>query len=347
MKKRKIIFPADELPHDNIIEWWYFNGHLTDQAGKQYSFMDCFFRTDPKRVNLPFLKHLPFKHSYFHHSLLSAINGKKFISEVHPLVVISKDSFSKKDLFINYAELGLNGYFNYVIEKVEENRYHAKTQNFDLWFTNHKKPLLVGGDGFLDLGVNSTFYYSLTNMSVVGEVILGNKRLPVKGIGWMDHQWADAVYAPFKWNWFSIQLKNGVEIMAFIFIGQNQKATKLVSIIAANGQQKNFFDPEIYATPNTWVSQQTGISYNLNWRVRVESEGVDLEINPLLEKQEMIFGPISYWEGPVAVKGRLGGKPAVGQGFMELVGNDQKKSKLAIQSKKISNDIKKRLKKYF
>ncbi|MHA1895810.1 MAG: lipocalin-like domain-containing protein, partial [Promethearchaeota archaeon] len=36
---KKIEFPKDELAHNSIIEWWYFNGHLTDKQGNRYAFM--------------------------------------------------------------------------------------------------------------------------------------------------------------------------------------------------------------------------------------------------------------------------------------------------------------------
>jgi len=213
MNYKKIVFPADEMSHNNIIEWWYFNGNLVDKHNQRYAFMDCLFKTNPKKVKIPIIKRVPLKNAYFHHSILAEVKTKKFTSEVHPLVVISKDSFTKERLFVNYTSLSLGGYLNYVIEKINDCQYRIKTQLFDLTLTNNKLPLLVGGKGFLDLGVNSTFYYSLTNLSINGEVVLNNRRVPVKGLGWMDHQWADAVYYNFKWSWFSIQLKNDVEII--------------------------------------------------------------------------------------------------------------------------------------
>ena len=30
--------PADDGPHDNYTEWWYYNGHLQAQDGKRFSF---------------------------------------------------------------------------------------------------------------------------------------------------------------------------------------------------------------------------------------------------------------------------------------------------------------------
>jgi len=62
---KPIKFPEDESAHDYIVEWWYFNGHLKDALGNGYSFMDCLFRVDVKKVKIPFLSKIPLKTSIF------------------------------------------------------------------------------------------------------------------------------------------------------------------------------------------------------------------------------------------------------------------------------------------
>ena len=58
---KPIRFPEDELAHDCIIEWWYFNGHLVGDDGNRYSFMDCLFKANVKEVEIPFLSKIPIK----------------------------------------------------------------------------------------------------------------------------------------------------------------------------------------------------------------------------------------------------------------------------------------------
>ena len=55
MKYKTIKFPEDEKPHNNFIEWWYYNGHLKDGEGNTYAFMNCLFKVDVKKVKIPFL----------------------------------------------------------------------------------------------------------------------------------------------------------------------------------------------------------------------------------------------------------------------------------------------------
>ena len=52
---KPVILSIDNGPHDFVVEWWYFNGHLFDKKGKEYSFMDCFFKVDISKVNIPHL----------------------------------------------------------------------------------------------------------------------------------------------------------------------------------------------------------------------------------------------------------------------------------------------------
>ena len=39
----EVTLPKDDAPHQAQIEWWYYNGHLSSESGKQYSFHDTVF----------------------------------------------------------------------------------------------------------------------------------------------------------------------------------------------------------------------------------------------------------------------------------------------------------------
>ena len=40
-----VFLPEDEAPHDAPVEWWYFNGMLTDDEGREYSYHFVTFQT--------------------------------------------------------------------------------------------------------------------------------------------------------------------------------------------------------------------------------------------------------------------------------------------------------------
>jgi len=344
LEYKPIEFLADEFPHHNIIEWWYFNGHLIDQPGNHYAFMDCLFKANPKKVKIPFLRLVPFKEVYFSHTLLSEVDKNKFYSEINPLVLLSRDSFSKDLFFANYTSPSLEGYFNYEMVKTSRDQWHLKTPYFDLTLKNKKPPLLVGGKGFVDLGQNSTYYYSYTDLETSGEVIIDGRRIAVTGQSWMDHQWADAVYSNFKWDWFSLQLKNKTEIVCFRF-EKNKQVVNLASVISAQGDQKNYNDVEFIDLGKSWTSSDTGTAYPLAWRIKIPSANIDLQVEPLVREQEMIFGSINYWEGGLSVSGRQGNEEITGRGFMELVGYPSKKSRLNYYRRAFQSRLKASLKK--
>ena len=289
MEYKPIVFPRDGSLHDNIIEWWYFNGHLKDGAGNQYAFMDCLFKVNPKKVKLPFLEKVPLRNAYFAHSLLSDIGNKKFHSSVHPLSIISADSFSKPRFFVNYTCPSVEGYLNYEIEEIGEFAYRIKSKFFDLTMTSTKKPLLEGGRGFVELGSKQTFYYSLTCLRTEGYITVNGRRVKVKGKSWMDHQWADVSYSQDKWSWFSIQLDNGMEMVCFEYDDKGKK-TYLASISHADGSQTHTAGLSLSPLGKAWESSITGAEYPLSWRIRVPSEKIDIVVSYLMKEQEIIFG---------------------------------------------------------
>ena len=321
---KPVKFPEDESAHECVVEWWYFNGHLKDAAGREYSFMDCLFKVDLKRVKAPFWSWLPLKLLYFSHSQVADIGRRSFQHHITPFSLISDDSFTKPSLFANYVnpELG-SGYVNCVIEKTGEATYHIKSEDLDLNFVSTKPPLLEGGAGYVDLGPRSSYYYSLTNLQTKGQIRAGGAWIDVAGKSWMDHQWADANYAKVHWDWFSIQLEGDTEMICCAY-SETEMRLNYADVSYPDGTQEHFENVEIIPGERKWKSPKSQATYPLSWRVKVPSKGIDLELETRLENQEMLFGAVNYWEGPLLVKGSFGGRPAQGLGFMELVGYSSK-----------------------
>jgi predicted secreted hydrolase len=328
-------FPRDEKVHNHIIEWWYFNGRLKSRDGQEYAFMNCLFRADTRRVQIPVLTKLPIKNLYFYHAQLSDIRRQKFSSIIEPVTMVSADSFSHPLLFINHTTpLVMANYTNRVLEETQLFTYHLKDETVDLELVATKKPLLEGGRGYLNLKTSSTYYYSLTNLKTIGRIKIDGEWREVSGRSWMDHQWADTPYSQNKWNWFSLQFNNQTEIVCFTYENQGQ-TTCLADIIDARGRQTTCRDVQITPLGATWTSQKTKAVYPLAWRIQIPSQKIDLRTQSLIRQQEMIFGAINYWEGPINVAGRLHGRPAQGVGFMELAGYPSKYSRAF----KFTNDL--------
>jgi len=345
---KKIKFPKDELAHNCITEWWYFNGYLEDEKQNKYSFMNCLFkvnlkRADLKKLKMSFLNKMPLETIYFSHSIISDIKHKKSYPVVNYVSIVSRHSFSKPLLFVNYTEpMIFTGYFNSVIEETKEFKYHMKSENMDLILTLVKKPLLVGGSGCVDLYSKKTYYYSLTNLKTEGTIKLKNKLIKVKGKSWMDHQWANESYSNDKWTWFSIQLDNKTEIVCFEYDDGKVK-THLASISYPNNKQEHTHKVKFTPLGIKWTSPKTKAEYPLSWRIEIPTKNIDLEVKLLIKNQEMIFGTINYWEGPLEVKGLFDNKKVNGVGFLELVGYPSKYSNLKFTKDEAKNMTKKSL----
>jgi predicted secreted hydrolase len=318
-------FPKDSFPHKSVVEWWYFNGNLHDKKGKKYAFMNCLFKADPKKTQIPLVQNIPAKEIYFSHSIFSDIKENKFIARTHPLSILSNDSLTKKKLFINYLNPSTSGYVNNELIELGKFKYKIKNDDVELTLKARKKPLLHNGKGEFIIGRNKLHYYSLTDMDAKGIVRVNGKAIKVKGKAWMDHEWAGFSGAK-NWNWFSIQLDNGVEIMIQDY---NNGENVYVGINPKN--QKAEFTEELLLLPRRkWRSHFTGAKYPVEWQIAIPSKKIELDIKALIENQELLFGALNYWEGPIKVSGKMNGKVVNGRGFMEMIGRKMKASRMQI-----------------
>ena len=297
---KAIEFPRDEAAHQDMVEWWYFNGHLKDDTGLEYSFMDCLFQVDVHRCAVPILNKTPLKFLYFSHSLLSNISQNIFKSNLNPFLWFKKINFKKED-----------------------NIYYLKNKFVDLQMISAKKPLLEGGRGYLQLGSKATYYYSLTNLKTTGKVKIKNKWIAVSGKSWLDHQWANANYSGDKWNWFSIQLNDNTEIIC-IAHDDNGAKTYLADIVYTDDSREYFSAVEIIPSTETWTSPKTGATYPTSWKIKLAEKNIELNLKAKIKQQEILFSHINYWEGALSVTGIFAGQPVHGDAFMELVGYQKK-----------------------
>ena len=259
--KERVKLPKDELAHDwPAIEWWYFNGFLEGKKNK-YAFMTCLFKADKDKVNLSFLK-VPLKTIYFAHTLVYDLSTKKVKKEILPLVVVSEDSFTKDELFINYTYLLRKQFFNYEISR-SKNNMRIKTRFFDLIGKEEKKPLLEGGNGYIDLGEKTTYYYTYPRLKISGQMN-GEK---VKGIAWHDKQWSKQGFMEDYWLWFSLQLPGYKDIVCFDY-----KGVKMATISYKNNKQETI-PVEFISLGKEWKSSTTGITYNLSWKIKIKEYG--------------------------------------------------------------------------
>ena len=209
-------------------------------------------------------------------------------------------------------------------------RAAAEQVALDLQLIQGKPVVLQGDKGLSKKGQqagNASYYYSLTRMPTTGTITVDGSVFKVEGTSWMDREWSTSALEPDQvgWDWFALQLDDGHELMfyrlrrrdgsvdpnsASVFVGPDGTTLPL-------GHNQLIID-----TLTQWESSRSDVRYPAQWRLSVPTAGLNVEIEPLLEAQELDLS-VRYWEGAVRVHGRRQGEPITGVGYVELVGYEK------------------------
>jgi predicted secreted hydrolase len=298
----KIKLPRDDAPHQAKIEWWYYNGHLTSESGKQFSFHDTVFLVNSMT-----------SHIVSHVSLNDHQTGKYFTHQLrsggNPSVnTVSRFEFKQGD----WLMAGGNG----------KDRLKIITQDFsfDLDVISTLPPVLYGDGGIISLGsAGSSYYYSRQRMAVSGTVTTGDKTEKVTGISWFDHQWGDFSVGQLSWDWFSLQLENDMTAMIYQLRDKSDQPVLYMASITQNGATELLRDNEFTLIPGEkWLSKKTGLSYPLEWKISIPKKNINITTRSIIKNCEFNARLTTYniyWEGAIEIQGTHNG-----QGFMELSG---------------------------
>lgn len=303
MTPEAVRFPKDEGIHPHAMEWWYWNGHLRDERGNAYAFMFALFK----------LKLLGFGPFWCTHSLVTSVADEAFEPRIDLLPKgLDAGSFAKGSV-----RARARGVFS--MRKVRPGVYDLRNPQVSLRLIARKPFMRIGGSGLVNLKSSSTYYYSIPRLECRGTIVVGSRKVRVFGIAWMDHQWNPVpVNREQAWKWFSLQLDDGTDLSCFEY--GRKRRTRAATMSAPDGTQAVARDVRFATAGPSWESPKTRAKYPLRWRIRIPSFGLDAELTPLVPTQEMLFGPLNYWEGPLVVRGTLRGRRISGRAFLELVG---------------------------
>lgn len=302
--------PHDEGVHASPLEWWYFNGHVDARDGREFSFHFVTFQSVLEDGFTPRLAHL----SWADHA-----RGLHLAAEQPDLPLLETTS---GEFDITIADWHMSG---------DGNAYRLSFQigdyAVDLEADSRKPAVLHDDTGFVDLGVaGKTYYYSRTDIDTTGTVSVAGDFLPVTGTAWFDHQWGNFSIAPIGWDWLSLNLDDGSDIMVSVVWDQEDLShiATYGTYVSPNADTLHLPAEDISLTPTgDWTSPDTGGVYPMGWKLSVESLALDLALDPAIESSEFHisqFIPVIYWEGAVAVSGARDGSPVSGRGFVEMVG---------------------------
>ncbi len=302
--------PADEAPHDFAMEWWYFNVHLRGEDGRRYALHDVVFQVQ----ELDSSRTLYVRQAGFADvSAGTHATAERVRSESEPLT--------------EQAGVFRAGFGDLFVSAQDGRRYRlvgeVGTTAYDLTLLATAQPLLHHDDGLVDFGkAGITYYYSRPRLEVSGTVTAaGGTPIPVSGLGWMDKQWGNFQPVAIGWDWASVQLDDGTDLMLTrVFDAGGVTVASYATLRQGDGPARLLSVDEFTFAPTgpTWTSERTGTSYATTWRVAVPGEVDALTLEPLVAGSEFVSGALGvvYWEAGVAARASDG--RVVGQGFVEL-----------------------------
>ncbi len=321
-------FPRDHHAHQDFkTEWWYFTGNLTNKQGQRIGYELTFFRQGirPPNERSATKSRLVIDDLKFAHFTVTDAAGQGFL-------------FYDKTSRGSFGEAGfdqgdrLAWIDHWTLRRADDGSFDlsaaAADAEIQLHLVPQKAPVVHGTEGISRKAEgtgHASYYYSITRLATSGRVRVRKEVFAVKGESWFDHEWATNQLAAGQagWNWVSAQFDEGSELMLYQMRLTNGAIDPISSgtLVRADGSSLSLTSRDFKMTPlSFWQSAATQAKYPIAWRVEVPRERLDLEIRPVLENQELVLPPLTYWEGAFEVKGARAGKPLRGHGYLELTG---------------------------
>jgi predicted secreted hydrolase len=144
----------------------------------------------------------------------------------------------------------------------------------------------------------------------------------------MDHEFGSTQLREYQvgWDWFSIQLDNGIDLMFYQLRHRDGKIDPYSSgtLILADGNSRFLTAKEFQIDVlDKWKSQKSGATYPSKWMIKVPAYRIDLMLTPTVKDQELVTKEstrVTYWEGSVTVEGKYEAKKVKGKGYVEMTG---------------------------
>ncbi|HEX8475439.1 MAG TPA: lipocalin family protein [Pyrinomonadaceae bacterium] len=331
---RGVELPRDLYAHEEAqTEWWYYTGHMRTTAGRRFGFELVFFkrRTDLDRFGVVPLR-LIANPLYLAHFAITDESRGTFRYEHRKSAGGVFDLPARASNNRYYLKLG-----NWTAREAHGMHILRATLGDNLIFEVALKPVkpvvLNGHEGagvsFKDHGEASR-YFSYTRMEAEGDITWHGETEHFHGSAWMDREFGTWQTRDAEgWDWLSIQLSTGAEIMAYHIRerGGSPSAFSGGSFVDAEGNRTHLARKDFtLEVAGRWRSPHTGATYPSGWRLRVPRFGVDVGITPVIKDQELdtrATTMIVYWEGACAVRGRHGDAETEGRAYAELVGYER------------------------
>jgi len=315
-------FPRDFFEHPDFrTEWWYYTGNAHTAAGRRYGFELVFFRRAQRRGPAANQSAWRVDDLYLAHLALTDVDGARFrfyerLNRAGP--GIAGASFALGRVWNANWSVDWRGREQTLRAVAEGIRVNLRL--------NPSKPVVIHGrDGIsrkAGAEGRASHYISFTRLNLTGEI----NGQSVSGTAWMDHEWFSHQLTAQQagWDWFSIQLDDGTELMLFELRRKDGTIDPYSAgtWVDGDGKSRHLSIREFSLSPlDYWTSPQTGARYPVRWAIRVPALSIALECSAAVPAQELVAkaaGAAAYWEGAVRYTGSR-----TGVGYLEMTGYEK------------------------
>lgn len=304
-----LVLPADESPHDFQAEWWYFNAHLASAGGRRFALHDVVFQVQQLASD----RTLYVRQVGLAGGGLGHTTAERLRAAAAPLAA------EPGDFEVSMGDWLMRGSRG---ERYEL-RANAGGYAYDLDLTSAAPPLSHGNRGLVDFGeAGVTYYYTRPRLDIAGVVTTPDGRaIEVSGLGWLDKQWGDFQPVDVEWDWASIQLDDGTDLMLSVLYDRGGAPLDEYATLRLPGAEPQTLGPDQFSflpDEEEWRSARSGTVYRVRWRVELPGLGLSLRLRSLVRESEFVSSYlfVTYWESGVDVLDAAGA--VVGQGFVEL-----------------------------
>jgi predicted secreted hydrolase len=323
---RAFRLPEDHGPHfEYQTEWWYYTGQLVTADERRLGFQLTFFRRGLSPGPPP-AAGLSTNQIYFAHFAVTDVTGERHASAERLSRGAAGLAGASGRPFRVFVE-------DWTADATSPDGACVRVQARDGGLVLDlelaaRKPLVAHGDRGLspksDEPGNASYYVGYTRMTARGRVGTDGTGTAVTGEAWFDHEWSTSALGPqaVGWDWWSLQLGDGRELMLFEIrrTDGSRETASGGTLVARDGSTRRLQAADFQITVvERWRSRTSGAEYPARWKARVPSEGIELDVEPLVSDQEMRTSFV-YWEGAVSLSGASRGRPLTGCGYVELTG---------------------------
>jgi predicted secreted hydrolase len=323
-------FPRDHGAHPEFkTEWWYLTGNLQDASGNPYGYQLTFFRHGLQPVATQTGSAWAVRDVYFGHLAITDGRADNFyFAEKLSRGALGEVQIATNDCSVRIHDWSLRRTKNSTFEM----KAWAPEEKFGLELTVRPlKSIVFHGNGGLSQKSatpgNASHYYSYTRMETKGDLRIGDRRIPVTGLTWLDREFSTSALAKDQegWDWFALQFDSGEELMLYRMRnpGNRTDPSSSGTWVPKSGSTSTLKNQDFQIEALGRWKAPGGKVYPSGWRISVPSLNLEGEIRPLVQDQELRLrriGNLRYWEGACTFQGTRNGKPLSGRGYTELTG---------------------------